>query len=84
MFYEEITYSAAYKDSLQQQIHFNNNIFGKKYCRCNEGPLYLYFEWAMSQHIRKGNLSHRQPEESKASLHSSSISPEPLLFTNMQ
>ena len=24
------------KDSLQQQIHFNGNIFGKKGCRCNE------------------------------------------------
>ena len=29
------------KDSLQQQIHFNGNIFGNKYCRCNEGSLYF-------------------------------------------
>ena len=29
------------KDSLQQQIHFNGNIFGKKCCHCNEGSLYI-------------------------------------------
>ena len=29
------------KNSLQQQIHYNGNIFGKKFCRCNEGSLYL-------------------------------------------
>ena len=28
------------KASLQQQIHFNSNIFGDKCCRCNEGPQY--------------------------------------------
>ena len=28
------------KDSLQQQIHFNGNIFGNKCCHCNEGSLY--------------------------------------------
>ena len=28
-------------DSLQQQIHFNGNIFGNKCCRCNEGSLYF-------------------------------------------
>ena len=28
------------KDSLQQQIHFNGNIFGSKCCRYNEGSLY--------------------------------------------
>ena len=28
------------KDSLLQQIHFNGNIFGNKYCRYNEGLLY--------------------------------------------
>ena len=28
------------KDSLQQQIHYNGNIFGNKCCRCNEGSLY--------------------------------------------
>ena len=28
------------KESLQQQIHFNNNIFGNKCHRCNEGSLY--------------------------------------------
>ena len=28
------------KDSLQQQIHFNGNIFGNKCCRCNEDSLY--------------------------------------------
>ena len=29
------------KYSLQQQIQFNRNIFGKIYCRCIEGSLYL-------------------------------------------
>ena len=29
------------KDSLQQQIHFNGNIFGNKCCRCNDGSLYI-------------------------------------------
>ena len=27
-------------DSLQQQIHYNGNIFGNNCCRCNEGSLY--------------------------------------------
>ena len=31
------------KDSLQQQIHFNGNIFGKKCCRCVEDSLYNNF-----------------------------------------
>ena len=30
------------KDSLQQQIHFNGNIFGNTCCRCNEGSLYFH------------------------------------------
>ena len=29
------------KDSLQQQIHFNGDVFGNKCCRCNEGLLYF-------------------------------------------
>ena len=29
------------KDSLQQQIHFNGNIFGNTCCCCNEGLLYI-------------------------------------------
>ena len=29
------------KYSVQQQIRFNGNVFGNKYCRCNEGSLYL-------------------------------------------
>ena len=29
------------KVSLQQQIHFNGNLFGNNYCRCNEGSLYF-------------------------------------------
>ena len=29
------------KDSLQQQIHYNGNIFGNIFCRCNEGSLYI-------------------------------------------
>ena len=49
MFYEEIRIKQglflhiilSIKDSLQQQIHFNGNIFGNKCCRCNEGSLYL-------------------------------------------
>ena len=49
-FYEEIkTYKTrpflhimvSSKDSLQQRIHFNGNIFGNKCCRCNEGSLYV-------------------------------------------
>ena len=28
------------KNSLQQQIYFDNNIFGNKWYRCNEGSLY--------------------------------------------
>ena len=28
------------KDSLEQRIHYNGNIFGNKCCRCNEGSLY--------------------------------------------
>ena len=28
------------KDSLQQQIYFNGNIFENKCCCCNEGSLY--------------------------------------------
>ena len=30
------------KDSLQQQIHFNDSIFGNKCYRCNEGLLYMH------------------------------------------
>ena len=30
------------KDSLQQQIHFNGNIFANKCCHYNEGSLYLF------------------------------------------
>ena len=47
MFYEQIRIKQglSYKDSLQQQIHFNGNIFGNKCCRCDEGSLYLSF-WA--------------------------------------
>ena len=50
MFYEEIkikkkvfflTYhSTAFKDSLQQQIHFKGNILGNKWYHCNERTLY--------------------------------------------
>ena len=31
----------VFKDSLQQQIHYNGNIFGNKCCLCNEGSLYM-------------------------------------------
>ena len=47
MFYEEIRIRSflhiilSIKDSLQQQIHYNGNIFGNKCCRCNEGSLYM-------------------------------------------
>ena len=27
--------------SVQQQCHFNGNVFGNKCCRCNEGSLYF-------------------------------------------
>ena len=48
MFYEEIRIKQGFiihmilsiKDSLQHQIHYNDNIFGNKRCRCNEGLLY--------------------------------------------
>ena len=30
------------KYSVQQQIHFNDNVFESKCCRCNEGSLYMY------------------------------------------
>ena len=46
MFYEEIrTKQSAsnilsIKDFLQQQIHYNGNIFGNKCCCCNKGSLY--------------------------------------------
>ena len=32
----------AIKDSLQQQIRFNGNIFENKSCHCNESSLYSY------------------------------------------
>ena len=45
MFYEEKTRPFLHiilsiKDSLEQQIHNNGNIFGNKCCCCNEGSLY--------------------------------------------
>ena len=47
MFYEEIRtkspslhISLLIKYSIQQQIHFNGNVFGNKCCRCNEGSLH--------------------------------------------
>ena len=52
MFYEEIRvkqsllyyYSTLFmKDPLQEQIHFNGNIFGNKCCWCNEISLYSHF-----------------------------------------
>ena len=48
MFSEEIRKKGLFlpiilsiKDSLQQQIHYNGNVCGNKYCRCSEGSLYL-------------------------------------------
>ena len=49
MFYEEIRIKQglflhiimSIKDSLEQQIHYNDNIFGTKCCCCNEGSLYI-------------------------------------------
>ena len=35
--------SLSIKDSLEQQIHYNGNIFRNKCCRCNEGSLYLTY-----------------------------------------
>ena len=48
LFYEEIRTKTRpflnihplMKYSVQQQIHFNGNVFGNKCCRCNEGSLY--------------------------------------------
>ena len=50
MVYEEIKNKArsvlhfilSIKDSLQQQIHFNGNIFGDKYCHSNEVHCILF------------------------------------------
>ena len=47
MFYKEIRikkhflsyHSVAFKESLQQQIHFNDITFENECCRWNEGPL---------------------------------------------
>ena len=49
MFYKEIRIKQGLflyiilciKDSLQQQIYYNGNIFRNKCCRCNEGSLYM-------------------------------------------
>ena len=49
MFYEEIRIKQCFflhiilsiMDFLQQQTHFNGNIFGNKCCRCNKGSLYI-------------------------------------------
>ena len=49
MFYEEIRIKQglfihiilSIKNSLQQQIHYNGNIFWNKCYRCNEGSLYI-------------------------------------------
>ena len=38
-----ICHSAVFKDSLQQQIHLNDNIFENKCYRCYEGPLYKWY-----------------------------------------
>ena len=43
MFYETRSFLhiiLSIKDSLEQQIHYNGNIFGNKCCQCNEGSLY--------------------------------------------
>ena len=38
------------KNSVQQQIHFNENVFGNKRYRCNEGSLYyLQVTWIYSK-----------------------------------
>ena len=49
MFYEEIRTKPdllhiylLIRYSVQQQIHLNGNVFGNKWCRCNEGSLYLF------------------------------------------
>ena len=35
------SYTVLMQSSLQQQIHFNGNIFGNKCCHCNKGSLYF-------------------------------------------
>ena len=50
MFYDEIRIKQglfihiilSMKDALQQYIHYNDNSFGNKCCRCNEGSLYKH------------------------------------------
>ena len=46
-------------------------------CTMQPGSPYI------SQHMRKGYLSHRRPEQAQASLHISTVLPEPLLLTDM-
>ena len=50
MLYEEIRRDKTFVNyqsvhfitySVQEQIHFNCNVFGNKCCRCNEGSLYI-------------------------------------------
>ena len=45
------------KYSLQQQIHFNGNVFGNKCCPCNEGSLYLAIHRTPIKDIRYADLS---------------------------
>ena len=39
--------------------------------------------YKMSQHMRKGYLSHRRPAKAQARRRISAVSPDPLLFTDM-
>ena len=55
IFYEEIRIKIgpsniilSITDSLQQQIHYNGNIFGNKCCRCNEGSVYNIKQYTVS------------------------------------
>ena len=63
--------------SLQQQIHFNGNVFANKCCRCNEGSLYPGFatsakhslsEASKEEQMRKNNYKkklHMNPPTQK-------------------
>ena len=39
------------KYPVKQQIHFNGNVFGNKYCRCNKGSLFMFYVFGVSTGI---------------------------------
>ena len=76
------------KDSLQQQIHFNGNIFVNKYCRCNEGSPHLFPGKIVSKVVykevsnsaRNGLLCHMRIENNQISLNIPTVLSRHFLF----